>query len=104
MAYIEAALAGRREGHRLAWAVRDLSGGRVVGSTSYHDIVAVIDRVEIGYTWYAQSWQSWQRSHVNTACKLLLLAHASRPWAPGGRASLATCRHDGAVSARGGKL
>jgi RimJ/RimL family protein N-acetyltransferase len=44
-----------------------------VGSTRYHDIAAQIDRVEIGYTWYAERWQ---RSHVNTACKLLLLAHA----------------------------
>jgi RimJ/RimL family protein N-acetyltransferase len=35
--------------------------------------VAPINRVEIGYTWYAGRWQ---RSHVNTACKLLLLAHA----------------------------
>lgn len=64
---------GAASGHRLAWAVRELGSGDVVGATSYHDIVASIDRVEIGYTWYAQSWQ---RSHVNTACKLLLLAHA----------------------------
>ena len=45
------------------------TSGAIVGSTRYHDIVASIDRVEIGYTWYAKSWQ---RSHVNTACKLLL--------------------------------
>ena len=45
----------------------------IVGSTRYHDIVPAIDRVEIGYTWYAQRCQ---RSHVNTACKLLLLEHA----------------------------
>ena len=45
----------------------------MIGSTSYHDIVPGIDRVEIGYTWYAQSRQ---RSHVNTSCKLLLLSHA----------------------------
>ncbi|EJC60731.1 hypothetical protein QWA_18579 [Alcaligenes faecalis subsp. faecalis NCIB 8687] len=30
-------------------------------------------RLEIGYTWYARSAQ---RSHVNTAAKLLLLQHA----------------------------
>ena len=41
--------------------------------TRYHDIVPVIDRVEIGYTWYAARCQ---RSHVNTTCKLLLLSHA----------------------------
>jgi hypothetical protein len=34
---------------------------------------AGVDRVEIGYTWYAKSRQ---RSHVNTSCKLLLLSHA----------------------------
>jgi RimJ/RimL family protein N-acetyltransferase len=57
----------------LPWAVRELATGEVVGSTRYHDIVPAIDRVEIGYTWYAARWQ---RSHVNTACKLLLLTHA----------------------------
>jgi len=71
--YIADALAGQRLGHMLAWAVRDLEGGAIIGSTRYHDIVPGIDRVEIGYTWYAQSRQ---RTAVNTACKLLLLAHA----------------------------
>jgi N-acetyltransferase len=45
----------------------------IVGATRYHDIVAEIGRVEIGYTWYAKRWQ---RTHVNTACKLLLMTHA----------------------------
>ncbi len=71
--YIEAALDGHRAGVMLPWAVRDLSTGAIVGSTRYHDIVPAIGRVEIGYTWYAASRQ---RSHVNTACKLLLLQHA----------------------------
>ena len=72
-AYIEAALTGQRDGRMLPWAVRELASGTIVGSTRYHDIVAEIDRVEIGYTWYAKSWQ---RTHVNTTCKLLLLGHA----------------------------
>jgi RimJ/RimL family protein N-acetyltransferase len=72
-AYIERALAGQQEGKMLPWAVRSLASGKLVGSTRYHDIVAAIDRVEIGYTWYAKSSQ---RSHVNTSCKLLLLTHA----------------------------
>jgi len=72
-AYIAAALAGATEGTMLPWAVRELTSGGIVGSTRYHDIVAPVDRVEIGWTWYAKRWQ---RSHVNTACKLLLLAHA----------------------------
>jgi N-acetyltransferase len=71
--YIAAALAGQEAGHMLPWAVRELGSGRIIGSTRYHDIVPAVDRVEIGYTWYAKSWQ---RSHVNTTCKLLLLAHA----------------------------
>ena len=71
--YISDALAGQTAGHMLPWAVRELSSGRVIGSTRYHDIVPAIDRVEIGYTFYAASWQ---RSHVNTTCKLLLLMHA----------------------------
>ncbi|HKX28540.1 MAG TPA: GNAT family N-acetyltransferase [Blastocatellia bacterium] len=71
--YIAEALAGQRKGHMLPWAVRHLPSETIVGSTRYHDIVASIDRVEIGYTWYGKSWQ---RSHVNTGCKLLLLGHA----------------------------
>ncbi len=72
-AYIETALQMRQEGHRLAFAVVDDATGNVLGSTSYHDIVPAIQRVEIGYTWYRQSVQ---RSHVNTTCKLLMMGHA----------------------------
>jgi RimJ/RimL family protein N-acetyltransferase len=72
-ASIAHALAGQQAGHMLPWAVRELTSGMIVGSTRYHDIVANIDRVEIGYTWYGRRWQ---RSHVNTGCKLLLLGHA----------------------------
>ena len=71
--YIAAALKGQQDGHMLPWAVRDLASGAVVGTTRYHDIVAAIDRVEIGYTWYGASRQ---RTNVNTTCKLLLLQHA----------------------------
>jgi RimJ/RimL family protein N-acetyltransferase len=71
--YIELALKRQSEGRMLPWAVRDVASGAIVGSTRFHDIVPEIDRVEIGYTWYAKSKQ---RSHVNTACKLLLMTHA----------------------------
>ncbi len=71
--YIEAALKQRAEGNRLAFAVVDAATGEVIGSTSYHDIVPAIQRVEIGYTWYAKSRQ---RSNVNTLCKLMLMQHA----------------------------
>ena len=71
--YIADALAGEAAGHMLPWIVRDLPTGDVVGTTRYHDIVPAIDRVEIGWTWYAARAQ---RTHVNTAAKLLLLTHA----------------------------
>lgn len=71
--YIEDALAMREAGNRVAFAVLEESTGRVLGSSSYHDILPAVKRVEIGYTWYAQSSQ---RSHVNTTAKLLLMTHA----------------------------
>lgn len=71
--YVADALTGQEAGHMLPWVVRDSTTGLIIGSTRYHDIVANIDRVEIGYTWYSQGRQ---RTHVNTTCKLLLLAHA----------------------------
>lgn len=72
-AYVEAALQGQESGHMLPFVVVDAASGRVIGSTRYHDIVRPIERLEIGYTWYGRSWQ---RTHVNTTCKLLLLQHA----------------------------
>jgi len=71
--YIDSAHEGLRAGHMLPWAVRELATNTIAGSTRYHDIVPAADRVEIGYTWYADRWQ---RTSVNTACKLLLLSHA----------------------------
>ena len=70
--YIEDALAMRQAGNRFAFAVLN-ADGEVLGSSSYHDIVPSIKRLEIGYTWYAKSVQ---RSHVNSTCKLLLMSHA----------------------------
>jgi N-acetyltransferase len=72
-AYVAAGLKGQDEGHMLPFVVRDVPSGEIIGTTRYHDIVTAIGRLEIGYTWYARSWQ---RSHVNTTCKLLLMTHA----------------------------
>lgn len=72
-AYIETALRMREQGHRFAFAVVDEATGTVLGSTSFHDILPEVKRVEIGYTWYARRVQ---RSHVNTTCKLLMMGHA----------------------------
>lgn len=70
--YVEAALKGLQDGHMLPFVVLG-QDGRVIGSTRYHDIVPAVERLEIGYTWYARSFQ---RTHVNTTCKLLLMTHA----------------------------
>ena len=71
--YIQDALDGRAAGHRFAFAVLDQASGTVLGSSSYHDILPTVKRVEIGYTWYAKRCQ---RTHVNTTAKLLLMGHA----------------------------
>ena len=71
--YIRDALAMREAGNRFAFAVVDQASGTVLGSSSYHDILPAVKRVEIGYTWYARRCQ---RTHVNTTCKLLLMGHA----------------------------
>ena len=71
--YVEAALRGQEQGRMSPWVVRENASGEIVGSTRYYDIVADPSRVAIGYTWYARRWQ---RSHVNTACKHLLLSNA----------------------------
>ena len=72
-AYVADALEGQRQGHMLPFAVVDPASGAVVGTTRYHDIMPAIDRLEIGYTWYARRVQ---RTHVNTTAKLMLLRHA----------------------------
>jgi N-acetyltransferase len=72
-AYVAASLKGQADGHMLPFVVVDTASGRVIGSTRYHDIVPAVERLEIGYTWYGKSWQ---RTHVNTTCKLLLMTHA----------------------------
>jgi RimJ/RimL family protein N-acetyltransferase len=72
-AYVAAALKGQADGHMLPFVVVDTASGRVIGSSRYHDIVPAVERLEIGYTWYGRSWQ---RTHVNTTAKLLLMQHA----------------------------
>ncbi len=72
-AYVDTALKGYDDGHMLPFVVRDIASGKVIGSTRYHDIVPAVERLEIGYTWYGKSWQ---RTHVNTTCKLMLMTHA----------------------------
>ncbi len=97
-AYVEAALAARQSGRAVPFAVRELGSGRIAGSTRFLDLDVFAwppawppgaapgpepsdaqppAVAEIGSTWYAP-WA--QRTHVNTACKLLLLRHAFGTW------------------------
>ena len=71
--YIEDALAMREAGNRFAFAVLDAASGTVLGSSSFHDVLPAVKRLEIGYTWYAKRCQ---RTHINTTCKLLMMTHA----------------------------
>ena len=58
---------------QIVFTVVDLASGRAVGWTTYHEIVPVDERLEIGWTWYSRA--VW-RTAVNTEAKLLLLTHA----------------------------
>lgn len=71
--YIETALAEVSIGRSVAFAVIDNQTGNAIGTTRYCNIDHDSKRLEIGYTWYAKSYQ---RTRVNTEAKLLLLAHA----------------------------
>jgi RimJ/RimL family protein N-acetyltransferase len=71
--YVEKALQGQAEGHMLPFAIREQHSGEIVGSTRYYEIDTAVPRLAIGYTWYAKRWQ---KTHLNSACKRLLLEHA----------------------------
>lgn len=71
--YIEQALTRREHAGEMPFAVRHRASDSVIGSTRYCHVDAANQRLEVGYTWYAQSHQ---RSVVNTQCKLLVLEYA----------------------------
>jgi RimJ/RimL family protein N-acetyltransferase len=71
--YIETALREQAAGASLPFAVVHLESGRAIGSTRYGAVNLANQRVEIGWTWYARAFQ---RTPVNTECKLLLLTYA----------------------------
>jgi len=70
-AYLRRALDARDERGELPFAV-EYDGG-IAGTTRYCNVDRANRRLEIGYTWYAESLQ---RTAVNSTCKLLLLEHA----------------------------
>lgn len=71
-AYIESALHAQLKGLCQPYAVIN-GDGRILGSTRFYDMDEATPTCAIGYTWYAASAQ---RTHVNSACKRLLLAYA----------------------------
>ncbi|WP_255310629.1 GNAT family N-acetyltransferase [Aliivibrio sp. 1S128] len=71
--YIELALSEQDAGRSLAFSVIDNETQTIIGTTRLCHADCVNKRVEIGYTWYAKSYQ---RTSVNTECKFLLLSHA----------------------------
>ncbi|WP_266180288.1 GNAT family N-acetyltransferase [Dyella humicola] len=71
--YIAKALEGHAAGHMLPFAIREKTTGEIIGTTRFYEFAPELPRIAIGYTWYARRWQ---KSHVNTACKRLLLRHA----------------------------
>ncbi|HET7376891.1 MAG TPA: GNAT family protein [Anaerolineae bacterium] len=75
--YVEAALQEQAEGKALPFVTIDKASNKVVGSTRFGNIERTHRRVEIGWTWINPQWQ---RSHINTEAKYLMLRHAFETW------------------------
>ena len=76
-AYLREALDMQSEGSALPFATVDVESGRVVGCTRFGNIEPKHRRAEIGWTWVGKPYQ---RSHVNTEAKYLMLRHAFEKW------------------------
>jgi RimJ/RimL family protein N-acetyltransferase len=77
LAYLQEALDRQAEKNSLPFATVDRATGRVVGCTRFGNIEPKHRRVEIGWTWVGRSFQ---RTHVNTEAKYLMLSHAFDTW------------------------
>ena len=75
--YVETALGEARRGVSLPFVTIDRETKKAVGSTRFGNIDVANRRAEIGWTWINPAWQ---RTHVNTAAKLLMLTHAFENW------------------------
>lgn len=71
--YIAKAIEDYKEDKGLAFVVIDKKTNTVIGSTRFTNATPEHRRLEIGYTWYAQTFQ---KTYVNSECKLLMLTHA----------------------------
>ena len=75
--YLETALREQREGRSLPFATIDVASGQVAGCTRFGNIETQHRKAEIGWTWVGRPFQ---RSHVNTEAKYLMLSHAFETW------------------------
>jgi len=64
-------------GRELSFVIYDKRNQSMLGSTRFRCIEPAHRRLEIGFTFLAQSWQ---RTHVNTEAKYLMLRHAFETW------------------------
>jgi len=71
--YIELVLDELIKDKALPFVVIEKKTNKVIGSTRFCNATPQHRRVEIGYTWYAKTYQ---KTGVNTECKYLLLTHA----------------------------
>jgi len=76
-AYLDTALQEQSEGRSVPFTTLDKQSGRVAGCTRFGNIDRPNRRVEIGWTWVGRPFQ---RSHVNTEAKYLMLRHAFEEW------------------------
>jgi len=76
--YLETAVTERDEKRSVPFATVDKSSGRAAGCTRFSSIDHRNRRVEIGWTWVGRPFQ---RSHINTEAKYVMLRHAFETWA-----------------------
>ena len=75
--YLEEALRDQREGRALPFATIDRATGTIAGCTRFGNIEPRHRKAEIGWTWVGRAFQ---RTHVNTEAKYLMLRHAFETW------------------------
>lgn len=72
-AYVAVALEMYKKRTGLAFVIRDNKSDLIIGRTRFCNIDEKNQRAEIGYNFFAKSYQ---RTPINTECKLMLLTHA----------------------------
>jgi N-acetyltransferase len=72
-AYIDNAISGRNEKTVIPFVIVDNATNKIIGSTRYFKIDLTNRKLEIGHTWYSETYQ---RTYANTEAKYLLLKYA----------------------------